>query len=236
MAVSTKMHHIKEVKPLPSFRIWIKFSDRVEGIVDLSDLAGKGVFSKWNDKKYFNSVWADLQMKRTKNILICGRPGVGKTTLIKKVVKNLGKKAAGFYTEEIRKERKRVGFKIKNLEEEERTLAHINCKSPYRVGKYKVNLREFEEIAIPSIKKGIKEGKIIIIDEIGKMELYSNEFRRMVIQALDSPNIVIATIPTYKNEFLEKIRQREDIEIHEITREDREKLWHYLIKKIKNPP
>jgi len=53
------MHHIKEVKPLSGFRIWIKFSDGVSGTVDLSDIAGKGVFSKWNDKGYFNSVYID---------------------------------------------------------------------------------------------------------------------------------------------------------------------------------
>jgi len=163
-------------------------------------------------------------MRRTKNILICGRPGVGKTTLMKKVAKNLGEKASGFYTEEIREEKGRVGFKIKNLEGKEGILAHINCKSPYRVGKYKVNLKEFEEISLSSIERGIKEEKIIIIDEIGKMELYSKKFRQVVIQALDSPNNVIATIPAYKNEFLEKIRQRRDVEIHEVTEENREKL------------
>jgi nucleoside-triphosphatase len=167
-------------------------------------------------------------MRRTKNILICGRPGVGKTTLIKKVAEKLGEKAAGFYTEEIRKEKERVGFKIKNLEGKEGILAHIDCKSPYRVGKYKVNLNEFEEISLPSIERGIKEEKIIIIDEIGKMELYSKKFRQVVIQALDSPNNVIATIPAYKNEFLKKIRQRGDVEIYEIMRENREKLWDYL--------
>lgn len=55
------MNRIKEVKPLPSFRVWIKFSDGVEGIIDLSDLVGKGVFSKWNDKEYFNSVYIDSE-------------------------------------------------------------------------------------------------------------------------------------------------------------------------------
>jgi len=137
-------------------------------------------------------------------------------------------KAAGFYTEEIRKEKGRVGFKIKTLKEKEGILAHINCRSPYKVGKYKVNLKEFEEIAIPSIEEGIKKGEIIIIDEIGKMELYSKKFRQLVIKALESSNNVIATIPEYRNEFLEKIRKREDVKIVKITRENREKLWEVL--------
>ncbi|MCD6472015.1 NTPase [Candidatus Aerophobetes bacterium] len=162
-------------------------------------------------------------------MLICGKPGVGKTTLIKIIAKNLKGKAAGFYTEEIRKEKVRVGFKIKNLEGKEGILAHINCQSPYRIGKYKVNLKEFEEIALPSIEEGIKEGKIIIIDEIGKMELYSKKFRQLVIQALESSNNVIATIPIYKNEFLEEIRERKDAKIIKITRENREKIYENFI-------
>lgn len=173
-------------------------------------------------------------MRRTKNILIYGRPGVGKTTAIKKVAENLGKRAAGFYTEEIRKEKERVGFKIRTLKKKEGILAHINYKSPYQVGKYRVNLEEFEEIAVPSIEKGMKEGKIIIIDEIGKMELYSRKFRQIVIQALDSPNIVIATIPVFKNKFLEKIRQRGDVQIQEITKENREKLTSLFLHWRKN--
>ncbi|MCL4385093.1 MAG: DUF2442 domain-containing protein [Actinobacteria bacterium] len=55
------MNRIKEVKPLPSFRVWIKFSDGFEEIIDLSDLVGKDVFSKWNDKEYFNSVYIDSE-------------------------------------------------------------------------------------------------------------------------------------------------------------------------------
>jgi len=55
------MHHIKEVKPLPGFKVWVKFSDGVSGTVDLSNLTGKGVFSKWNDKEYFNLVYVDSE-------------------------------------------------------------------------------------------------------------------------------------------------------------------------------
>ncbi len=53
------MYKIVEVKPLPNYRIWIKFSDGVEGEVDLSGLVGKGVFSAWKDVDFFNSVFVD---------------------------------------------------------------------------------------------------------------------------------------------------------------------------------
>lgn len=55
------MHRIVKVKPLPGFKIWIRFSDGVEGTVDLSDLAGKGVFKAWNDPGHFESVFIDTE-------------------------------------------------------------------------------------------------------------------------------------------------------------------------------
>lgn len=45
-----------EVKPLDRYRLWIKYSDGIEGLVDLSDLAGEGVFALWNDYQEFEKV------------------------------------------------------------------------------------------------------------------------------------------------------------------------------------
>lgn len=55
------MEFIVEVKPLPGFRIWIKFQNGLEGIVNLSDLTGKGVFAKWNESGFFDSVFVDTE-------------------------------------------------------------------------------------------------------------------------------------------------------------------------------
>ena len=45
-----------EVKPLPDYKLWLKYSDGVSGKVDLSYLAGKGVFSVWEDYQIFRNV------------------------------------------------------------------------------------------------------------------------------------------------------------------------------------
>lgn len=55
------MHRIVEVKPLKNYGVWIKFSDGIEGTVDLSELVGRGVFSVWEDVNFFNSVFIDQE-------------------------------------------------------------------------------------------------------------------------------------------------------------------------------
>lgn len=167
------------------------------------------------------------------NILIQGPPGIGKTTAIIKIA-NLLTNPAGFYTEEIRdKNKRRVGFEIKDFEGEKGDLAHRDYKSPYRIGKYGVNIQEFEKIAIPAIQKGIREGKILLVDEIGKMEVFSDKFKREIIKALDSPTHVIATIPQKITPEIEKILQGRDFRIIEITRENRDKLPLVVLNLLK---
>ena len=137
-----------------------------------------------------------------KNIFVTGKPGCGKTTLIIDVLKDLDLDAGGFYTEEIREEGKRVGFKIKTLNKKEGVLAHIKFKSKYQVGKYKVNLKDLEEIGVSALEKAVKEKKVVLIDEIGKMELFSEKFKRVVLKALNSENKVLGTIMLKRNPFL----------------------------------
>lgn len=155
------------------------------------------------------------------NILLTGRPGVGKTTVIKEVIEKSDESAGGFYTQELRKNGRRVGFKIVSLDSKEGILAHVNHKSAYKVSKYGVNLHNINEIAVKSIIDAIKSKKIVVIDEIGKMELYSTDFRKAVLEALDSDKPVLGTIMQPKNEFADLIREREDTQVISISKEKR---------------
>jgi nucleoside-triphosphatase len=84
----------------------------------------------------------------TKKILLTGRPGCGKTTLIKRVVNQLTLPAGGFYTQEIRQRGERVGFKIVTLDDKEGLLAHIDFKTRERIGKYGLDLSALDTIAM----------------------------------------------------------------------------------------
>ncbi len=168
-----------------------------------------------------------------RNVLLTGKPGIGKTTLIRKVINLLGEKAGGFYTEETREGGARAGFKIKTLDGREGVLADKEMNSSYRVGKYGVNIEDIEEVAVPSVQMALGEKEIVVIDEIGKMELYSKKFQEAVIEALDSSKPVVATIGAQHHEFLDRIKARNDVELLTITHANRDSLAEAIVQKVK---
>ena len=168
-----------------------------------------------------------------KNILLTGLPGVGKTTLIRRLseeLKNLN--PAGFYTEEIRQESFRKGFELISLDGKKGLLSHVEIKSPYRVGKYKVDVKGFEGF-LDSIAFFAPETKLIIIDEIGKMECLSPEFKRLIKEILDSEKIVIATIAFKGSGLIEEIKKRNDVKLFEITEKNRDSLLSEIFSYLK---
>ena len=158
------------------------------------------------------------------NILITGKPGCGKTTLIKQIIEELRLNAGGFYTQEMRIGGRRVGFKIISVDGNESILAHVDIKSPYRVSKYGVNIESIEKIGVKSILKALEENDVIVIDEIGKMELFSPRFKEVVNKALNSEKMLLATILLAPNPFTDKIKRRQDVKLFYLTPENREKV------------
>ena len=165
---------------------------------------------------------------QAKNILITGRPRVGKSTIIKKVVEKLCtagyKNIAGFYTTEIIRDNKRVGFSINTLDGRIGRLAEVGFESPYRLGKYGIDMKSFEAVALTSLEHAIKTNSLIVIDEIGYMELKSKRFRELVIKALDSPAFVLAAIMRNKFDFADIIKARNDVEVITIRTDNRNRL------------
>ena len=159
-----------------------------------------------------------------KNILICGTPGVGKTTLIKKILKRINLRAGGFYTEEIKENNRRVGFKIISLDNQEGILAHISIKNSRRVGRYGVNIYDLENIGVKCLNQALKDDDLILIDEIGKMEVFSEEFKEKVLDCLNSEKFVLATISFGGDKFISKIKERKDIVLFTINIENRNRL------------
>lgn len=166
------------------------------------------------------------------NILLTGLPRVGKTTVIQRVVESTDLPFGGFYTQEMREGEQRIGFKIITLDGDEGILAHIRTRSRYRVGRYGVNIEDMQRVAMPAIERALNEGKVIVIDEIARMELYCPGFDELVQRCLNSYQPVLAVIQKKALPFLNKIRQRPDIELHEVTPFNRNELPGQLAKRL----
>jgi nucleoside-triphosphatase len=169
---------------------------------------------------------------RPKNTLITGRPGCGKTTLVRKIVESLAwGRVRGFYTEEVREAGQRIGFDVVTLSGERGMLARVSIQSPFRVSRYGVDLASFERIAIPELEA---EADLLVIDELGKMECSSARFRETTATVLDSGIPVLATIAQKGSGFIEEVKQRPDVEIVALVRSEFEGVLKALTEIVSN--
>ena len=168
-----------------------------------------------------------------RKFLLTGRPGCGKTTLIKRVVNKLALPPGGFYTVEMREAGTRVGFKLVTLDGEEAVFAHVDIKTQQRVGKYGLDLSALQT-AIEAIRAAMHAQQLVVIDEIGPMELRSRAFRDVVNEAFDSPgaSAILATITVRSFPFTNAIKKRPDVTLIEVRSNNRERLVSELSKQL----
>ena len=167
-----------------------------------------------------------------KNILITGLPGIGKTTLVRELSAKLKPlHPVGFYTEEIREAGQRKGFELVSLNGKRGLLSHKNIESPYRVGSYHVDIEGFGNF-LNSIPLFTLSTRLIIIDEIGKMECLSDQFKNLMKKIFDSEKFVIATIALKGDGLIREIKERQDIKLFEMTRHNRDSLLLEILKEM----
>ena len=169
-------------------------------------------------------------------LLLTGSPGVGKTTVMMKVVdalKERGYSVGGMISREIREGGIRVGFEILDLNSSKRGwLAHVNQKSGPQVGKYRVNITDLNNIGAEAIIYAVENCDVVAIDEVGPMELFSEKFRDAVRRALESPKLVMAVVHwKAQDRLISDAKKRENAEIITATAENREKLHETIAKK-----
>lgn len=169
-----------------------------------------------------------------KAFLLTGEPGCGKTTIIKEALSGTSKSAGGFYTEEIRSRGIRQGFKIVTLDGKSAVLAHTDVRSPHRVSKYGVDIDNMDGVAVLALKEAIRSKDVVVIDEVGKMELFSQSFKDAVLEALDSKKKVLGTIMLASHPWADKIKQRPDVEIINVTRSNRSEVLDKVLAWLKN--
>ena len=173
------------------------------------------------------------------HFFLTGKPGIGKTSLslnVAQSVKESGYKLGGMVSREVRENEVRIGFEIQDLKTGEKGwLAHKKLIRGPRLGKYFVNLDDLENIGVRAISDTLDDQDInlLVIDEIGPMELLSKVFIDAIMKVLDFNKPVLGTIHHKANHFLiDKIKSSENSKIILITTENRNRILQNLCNDI----
>jgi nucleoside-triphosphatase len=177
-------------------------------------------------------------MNTTIKIGITGLPGAGKTHALLKVIEMLeaeGVKVGGMVTEPITESGKRTGFAIIDWSSKEKgVFAHVDIQSKFMVGKFGVDLEALERVGVKALIKACEDADVIVIDEVGRMEVESQTFIETVKHALDVEKPLLLTLhKKSRNPLLQDIRRRDDVRILEVTPINRNLLPYKIMKLMK---
>lgn len=167
---------------------------------------------------------------------LTGPPGCGKTTAMLRIVDELrGRdiRVEGMYTQELREGGRRIGFAVKRISGEGGILAHIKFKEGPRLGKYVVNLRDLESIGVSALLDGLREADVIVVDEVGPMELFSRKFREAVEKLLSSDKSAVITVHYgSRDPLVAKVKETAGKNLILITHENRDQVPLIIAKNI----
>jgi nucleoside-triphosphatase len=168
-------------------------------------------------------------------LFLTGRPGIGKTTVVKAVAEQLGQRAGGFYTEEIRAAGGRKGFRLVTLDGQDAVMAHVNLRGGGRprVSRYGVYVTAIERVGVAALRRTMERGQIVVVDEIGKMELFCGPFKDVVLQAVGGPYTVVATVMAKPNPWVDSLRAMPGVVVWEVTMANRSRLAGSVIDWVK---
>ena len=150
--------------------------------------------------------------------LLTGMPGSGKTSIIREAVSRFTGTAGGFYTEEIRINGVRQGFRIVTLDGRTGLLAHTTIRSPHRVGKYGVDIGVLENPGVESLRQAFRDCEVVVVDEIGRMELFSAAFKEAVREIIESGRRVLGTIMLKSDPWADTIKTNPRVKLLMVTR------------------
>jgi nucleoside-triphosphatase len=168
-------------------------------------------------------------------LLLTGAPGTGKTTIIREAIHASKAKAGGFYTQEIRQGKARLGFEIVTLDGPRAVLAHVDIRGPRRVSKYGVDVASLDRVAVPAMRQAIRECDIVVVDEIGRMELLSPAFREVLLEALNSDRRLLGTVMLQPHPLTDQVKKDPRVEVLLVSKANRDHVLDRVTNWLRTP-
>ncbi|KAK8814212.1 hypothetical protein WA158_008074 [Blastocystis sp. Blastoise] len=166
-------------------------------------------------------------------LLLTGKPGVGKSTIIQEVCKRIQDPYRGFYTGEIRENGRRSGFSITTFSGQQSILSSTQFVSENypKVGSYGVSIENINKTIVNEINIALREKcPLVVVDEIGKMEMLSNEYKSSIMNLFKSDAIVFGTILENHHRFGDTIKKMSNVNLVTITYENRNSMVHEILE------
>lgn len=167
------------------------------------------------------------------HIFITGPPGCGKTTVIQRVIQSISSaRLAGFYTKEIREQGRRTGFEMIGLRTGTRMLlASEHSQSDLRLRRYGIELAGLNEIVEQELRD-VSVPQLFVIDEIGKIELYSQLFVDTVRAILNGTVPVLGTVAIRGEGLIQEVKERTDVDVVKATPTNRDELPNEIAARL----
>lgn len=165
-----------------------------------------------------------------RTLILSGTPGIGKTTLIKAVIKELGDQAGGFFSEEILGPGGRKGYKLVTLDGQWGIMAHADFKSKSNFGRFGVETHIIDRLGAGAINAALTDKPVVVIDEIGKITMFSSQFQSAAVKAVGSPKVVLATAMSDNHPWLMALKAFPGVTVWEVTKKNRTALVKQVLE------
>jgi nucleoside-triphosphatase len=87
-----------------------------------------------------------------------------------------------------------------------------------------VDVTALERVGVAALERAAKQGRVVIIDEIGKMELFSETFKRAVLAAIDGQTPVVATVTARPHPWVDALKARSNVTLWWVQVDNRDKM------------
>jgi len=166
-----------------------------------------------------------------KSLLLTGYPGIGKTTIIRKVADSLGDRAGGFYTEEISGPGGRQGFQLTTLAGEAVQIAHKDFKPPRypQEGRYGVDVKALEKVGVKALERAIQRNRIVIADGIDLVQLYSKQLLDVLMGGVLGNAHIVGTLMSKSHPEADAFRFVSKITLWEVERRNRDTMHERVL-------